>query len=373
MSRAFALFSAVLVTGSLVASTASVAVAAAPAARVCDAPAPGQMTCMARVSPAVAPPNKLGALPYSPATIKSAYGFPTSPTAGAGKTIAIVDAFDNDRVQADLETFDNHYGLPACTKANGCFRKVNQNGGTASFPPVNKGWAQEIALDVEWAHAIAPAAHILLVEARTTFDSDLFAAEDYAVAHADEVSNSWGGGESSSETALDAHFVRLGVNVFVSAGDEGFGAEYPSSSPNVISVGGTSLTTDALGHWVAESGWSGGGGGCSAFETAPVAQSTFVQYPAVGCRGKRATPDISLDADPNTGVAVFDNTHWYEFGGTSVSSPIMAGRAAATGIVYNSNAVYHGGIGYRDITTGSNGKACVAGYDLCTGRGTQIG
>ncbi len=372
MSRAFALVAAVAVGGVLVASTGSVAVATG-ATRLCDPAAPGQVSCMARVEPAVAPPNRLGAVPYSPATIKSAYGFPTSPTAGAGKTIAIVDAFDNNRVQPDLETFDNHYGLPACTKANGCFRKVNQTGGTESYPPVNKNWAQEIALDVEWAHAIAPAAHILLVEARTTFDSDLYAAEDYAVAHADYVSNSWGGPESGAEVSTDAHFARAGVSVFAAAGDEGFGAEYPSSSPNVISVGGTSLHTDSLGRWTAESGWSGGGGGCSAFETPPVAQSTFAQYAAAGCRGKRATPDIALDADPDTGVAVFDNTHWYQFGGTSVASPIMAARAAAMGAVYNATTVYHGSVGYRDITTGTNGRPCVAGYDLCTGRGSQIG
>lgn len=314
----------------------------------------------------------------SPATIKSVYNFPTSSTAGAGKTIAIVDAYDDPNAESDLNVFSSQYGLPACTTANGCFQKVNQTGGT-KYPRTDSGWALEISLDVQWAHAIAPGAKILLVEASSNSFTNLLAAEDYARAHAQYVSNSWGGSEFSGENSYDSHFSQSGVSFFVSAGDAGLPAEYPSASPNVISVGGTTLNFSKSGAFLSETGWSGGGGGCSAYENATSAQSSFSQYGQVNCGGKRATPDVSLDADPASGVSVYDSVRyqgqsgWFQVGGTSASSPMWAARSAVAGGVVTSAYVYGSSITYRDITSGNNGASCLVGYDLCTGRGSWTG
>jgi len=309
----------------------------------------------------------------SPATVKSAYNFPTSSTAGAGTTIAIVDAYDHPKIESDLAVFSAQFGLPACTTANGCFTKVNQNGGT-SYPKRNAGWALEIALDVEWAHAIAPGARILLVEATSNSFADLLAAEDYARTHAQYVSNSWGAGEFSGESSYDSHFSGSGVSFFVSSGDNGTPAEYPSSSPNVISVGGTTLHFSG-GSFSSETGWSGSGGGCSVYENRNAAQSTG----SINCNGKRATPDVSLVADPASGVSVYDSFRyqgqagWWTVGGTSASAPMWAARSAAAGAVVNATYVYGNNISYRDITSGNNGANCGPGYDLVTGRGSWLG
>jgi subtilase family serine protease len=311
----------------------------------------------------------------SPAKITSAYNFPTSSTAGAGKTIAIVDAYDHPSIESDLNVFSQQYGLPACTTANGCFKKVNQTGSTR-YPRTDAGWSLEIALDVEWAHAIAPGAKILLVEASSNSFTNLLAAEDYAKSHAQYVSNSWGASEFSSEKSYDSHFAQSGVSFFVSAGDAGLPAEYPSSSPNVISVGGTRLTFNQNGSLASETAWSAGGGGCSTYETATSAQAGFSQYGQVSCGGKRATPDVSLVADPASGVAVYDSVRyqgqsgWFTVGGTSASSPMWAARSAVAGTVVNSVYVYGNNISYRDITVGNNGAPCLVGYDLCSGRGS---
>lgn len=351
----------------------------ASAAAVCPAPALGAAHCHALVvtdrnGNPLASTSPTG---LSPTTIKSVYGYATSSTAGGGQTIAIVDAYDDPNAESDLAVFSSQYGLPACTTANGCFRKVDQNGGT-SYPRTNAGWALEISLDIQWAHAIAPGAKILLVEASTNSFANLLAAEDYAKAHAQYVSNSWGGSEFSSESSYDSHFSQPGVSFFVSSGDAGLPAEYPSASPNVISVGGTTLHFSGS-TFTGETGWSSGGGGCSAYETATSAQSAFNQYGQVGCGGKRATPDVSLDADPASGVSVYDSVRyqgqqgWFTVGGTSASSPMWAGRSAVAGTVVNAAAVYGSTITYRDITQGNNGAACLVGFDLCTGRGSRIG
>jgi subtilase family serine protease len=369
----------------LLASFPSVAIARsdtadAHAAPVCPGPAsPGSARCHAQVlTYGASPQATTSPTGLSPATIKAAYNFSTSSTAGSGMTIAIVDAFDDPTAESDLAVFSSQYGLPACTTANGCFTKVNQTGGT-NYPRTDSGWALEISLDVQWAHAIAPGAHILLVEARTNSFANLLAAEDYAKAHAQYVSNSWGAGEFSGESGYDSHFAQPGVSFFVSSGDAGLPAEYPSSSPNVISVGGTTLHFDSAGAFSGETGWSSGGGGCSAYETATSAQASFSGYAQVSCAGKRATPDVSLDADPASGVSVYDSTRyqgqkgWWKVGGTSASSPMWAARAAVAGVVVNSAYVYGSAISYRDITSGNNGAPCLVGYDLCTGRGSWIG
>jgi subtilase family serine protease len=311
-----------------------------------------------------------------PATIQSVYGFSTGLAAGAGQTIAIVDAYDDPNAENDLNVFSSQFALPACTTANGCFAKVNQTGGS-SYPNSNSGWALEISLDIEWAHAIAPGAHVLLVEASSNSFANLMSAEDYAKAHAQYVSNSWGGSEFSGESSYDSHFSQSGVSFFVSAGDSGLPAEYPSASPNVISVGGTTLHFSGS-TFTGETGWSSGGGGCSAYETASLAQSSFSGYGQVNCAGKRATPDVSLDADPNSGVSVYDSTPyygqtgWFTVGGTSASSPMWAAASADNGSQVNTAYVYGTSITYRDITSGSNGAPCLTGYDLCTGRGTWL-
>jgi subtilase family serine protease len=347
----------------------------ASAAAVCPGPPIGAAHCHALVATdrqgnpdASSSPTGL-----SPATIKSVYGFPSSAT-GSGKTIAIVDAYDDPNAQSDLNVFSSQYGIPC----NNCLTKVDQRGGTA-YPRKDAGWALEISLDIQWAHAIAPAAQILLVEADSNSFANLLAAEDYAKAHAQYVSNSWGASEFSGESSYDSHFVQSGVSFFVSSGDSGLPAEYPSSSPNVISVGGTTLHFDRSGNFTGETGWSGGGGGCSSYENATSAQSSFSQYGQAGCNGKRATPDVSLDADPASGVSVYDTTRyqgqsgWFTVGGTSASSPMWAARSAVAGAVVNSAYVYGNSIAYRDVTSGNNGAPCLVGYDLCTGRGSWTG
>lgn len=328
-------------------------------------------------------PNPMG---LDPAEIKSIYSFPTSPTAGAGKTIAIVDAYDDPNALSDLNDFSAAFdpALPtliACTTEsapwgpNGCFKKVNQTGG-ASLPRANAGWALEISLDIQWAHAIAPGATILLVEANSARFSDLLAAEDYAGAHASYVSNSWGGSEFATEQNYDLHFTGNGVSYFVSSGDSGLPAEYPSSSPNVISVGGTTLNFDSSGNFTTETGWIWGGGGCSAYETATTAQSGFE---SLCSSSKRATPDVSLVADPASGVSVYDSfkyrgqSGWFVVGGTSASSPMWAARSAVSGAVVNSAYVYTNHITFRDIESGGNSAGCSSGFDLCSGRGSWTG
>jgi subtilase family serine protease len=344
------------------------------AAAVCPAPPVGYTHCHALVVTDEHGNPQASSSPtgLSPGNIKTAYNFPAS--GGAGKTIAIVDAYDDPNAAADLNVFINQYSLPFCS--GGSFSKVNQTGGT-SYPRKNSGWALEIALDIEWAHAIAPCANILLVEATTNSFTNLLAAEDYAKAHADYVSNSWGASEFSSETLYDLHFLQPAVSFFVSSGDAGLPAEYPSASPNVISVGGTTLHLNlSQADPGFETGWSSGGGGCSAYELANAAQLSTSQSL---CGTKRATPDVSLDADPASGVSVYDSVRyqgqagWFTVGGTSASSPMWAGRSAVAGAIVNALYVYGNNIPYRDIKIGNNGAPCMTGYDLCTGRGSWNG
>jgi subtilase family serine protease len=346
-----------------------------PAVQVCPGPVPlGYARCFSHVfSNASTSPAGL-----NPANIKSAYNFSNSLTVGAGTTIAIVDAYDDPNAASDLSVFSNTYGLPPCTTSNGCFTKVNQAGGSR-FPKTNSGWALEISLDVQWAHAIAPGAQILLVEATSNSFTNLLAAEDYAKTHAQYVSNSWGASEFSSESTYDAHFIQAGVSFFVAAGDSGLPAEYPSSSPNVISVGGTTLTFNTDGTLNSETGWSSGGGGCSGYELANQVQALFGQYGQVNCNSMRATPDVSLDADPNSGVSVYDTVRyngqsgWFKVGGTSASTPMWAARSADSGTQVNATFIYGSYITFRDITAGNNGAPSLVGYDLVTGRGSWTG
>jgi subtilase family serine protease len=272
--------------------------------------------------------------------------------------------------------YRTQFGLPACTTANGCFRKVNQNGGT-SYPRADRGWAQEISLDLDMASAICPNCKILLVEASSNSFSNLGAAVNRAATMgASAISNSYGGSESSGETGYEASYDHPGVTV--SSGDGGYGVEYPAASQYVTAVGGTSLSTASNTRGWAETVWSGAGSGCSAYITKPTWQTD------TGC-SKRTVADVSAVADPNTGVAVYDtyggSSGWLVFGGTSVAAPIIAGVYALAG-----NSTNNGSIPYShssllfDITSGSNGSCggsylCTAGtgYDGPTGLGTPNG
>jgi len=375
MQKLFALVAVALLSTLGFAGAGGAANGHASSAAVCPAPAVAAARCHALVvTDGVGNPlASTSPTGLSPVTIKAAYNFPTAGTPGAGKRIAIVDAYDDPNAESDLNVFSSQYGLPACTTANGCFQKVNQTGGT-SYPRKDAGWALEISLDVQWAHAIAPGANILLVEATTNSFANLLAAEDYAKTHAQYVSNSWGASEFNGEAGYDSHFAQTGVSFFVSSGDAGLPAEYPSASPNVISVGGTTLHFSG-GSFSSETGWSGSGGGCSAYETKPSTQSTG----SVNCNGMRATPDVSLDADPASGVSVYDSVRyqgqmgWFTVGGTSASSPMWAARSADAGTVVDSGYVYGNSISFRDITSGNNGASALPGFDLVTGRGSWLG
>jgi hypothetical protein len=369
----------VVVSSLVLPATAWAANGRAGAHAVCPAPALRHAHCeLSVVTDANGRPDATPApAGLVPATIRSAYGFPSAPTAGSGWTIALVDAFDDPTAESDLATFSSQFGLPPCTTANGCFAKVDQSGGT-SYPAADQGWALEISLDVQWAHAVAPGAKILLVEASSSSLSDLLTAEGYAATHAQYVSNSWGTSEFLFETIFDGYFQQPGVSFFASSGDSGLGAEWPSVSPGVVSVGGTTLHFDGSGNVVDETGWASGGGGCSTMEAAPAAQSSFAGYAQAGCGGMRATPDVSLNADPASGVSIYDSTPyngatgWFTVGGTSESSPMWAAASADAGAVVNSAYVYGSAITFRDITTGNNGAPCLVGFDLCSGRGSWL-
>jgi hypothetical protein len=337
-----------------------------------------------------------GAGGYTPSQIRNAYGFDQITFAngtiagdGSGQTIAIVDAYDNPNIANDLSTFDATFGLP-----DPSFTKVRQFvGGRA--PRVSAGWSLETALDVEWAHAIAPGANILLVEANTSSLSNLLAAVDYARSQPGvaAVSMSWGGGEFFGESSLDSHFTtpagHSGVVFVAATGDDGGagGAQWPSVSPNVLAVGGTTLNvSDASGTYQGESGWSGSTGSISALVSEPAyqlgAQST----------GARTTPDVAFNADPNTGYAVYSSVPyfgiqgWFQVGGTSAGAPqwaglvaiadqgrVLAGGAALDGANDLLPALYNLPNDFNDVTTGSNAVASAGpGYDLVTGLGSPV-
>jgi hypothetical protein len=290
----------------------------------------------APTAPVSAPPS--GA--YSPSAILQAYGFnqiglPGGAAAnGAGQTIAIVDAYNDPNIASDLATFDNYYHINNGAAAN--LTILNQSGQKTGLPATDASWAQETSLDVEWAHAIAPGANIVLVEANSSSVSDLMAAVKTA-AHlpgVSVVSLSWGSNEFASETSYDATFNVPGVTFVAASGDGGSasGAQWPAVSPNVVGVGGTSLSTGSGGMYSRETPWSGvfsgGGGGLSRYEAAPSYQS------GLATQGRRSSPDVAYDANPNTGFAVYDSlayqgsAGWLEVGGTSAGAPQWAALVA---------------------------------------------
>jgi len=363
----------------------------------------------------------------APQSLQSAYFSGVAPDAPSSEpqTIALVDAYNDLSAEADLNTYAGEFGLPACTTANGCFKQVGEDGSESDRPfPTSdaelsafasgtkrqrekaeeaEGWALETATDIEVAHAICQNCHILLVEASGPEYRELETSENTAVSlHATEISNSWGGPEGASDSSAFDH---PGIAITAAAGDDGYlnwdqyaarneagspyfdGADYPASSPHVISVGGTELNLEADGSWASELPWSseegGGGSGCSGSLPAPIWQQAVADWAKVGCGTHRANADVSADADPSTGVNIYDSTpypeegvltvpEWVPIGGTSVAAPIIASMFAlaggAHGVAHPAETLYShlGSSSLHDVIVGGNGE-CGGSYSTCSG------
>jgi len=343
------------------------------------------------------------------------------PSAAGYGAIALVDAYDNPDASSDLAAFDSYWGLPAAT-----FVKVYANGnGSCKTPPADAGWSVESSMDIEYAHVFAPSAAIVLVEACSSSWTDLLYAEQVAFNYivtnypaGGQVSNSWQGGEFSGQLADDMLFADFNYNwadgyttpilAFASSGDGGFGVGYPSTSPWVISAGGTSiLRNSSTLKTSSESCWGGSGGGTSTIETYATAFSggntgpwANFQYQLFG-EANRATPDMSFDADPASGAWIYSGyglSGWGVVGGTSLSSPSLAGivnrmgnklgsvflTAATSNVDYfdtlENNLLYSQlatqkayKTNFYDVKTGSNGASAMASWDYCTGVGSPRG
>ena len=327
---------------------------------------------------------------YLPDQIRRAYGFDQVPNQGAGQVIGIVDAYNHPRIEHDLAVFNLNFGLPACTTDNGCFQRIYATGARSGTDTL---WALEEALDVEWTHAIAPGARILLVEAHSARLSDMLQAVDVAVRNgATVVSMSWGTYEFANEVSYDNHFIAAHVTFVAASGDFGNPGFYPAASPFVTGVGGTTLFADSQTSDARETAWNGSGGGVSPVEAAPSYQYGFNPHL------NRGLPDVAYNADPNTGFAVYDSVPyrgyggWIEIGGTSAGAPQWAALVAiANALRLSSNKLPLTGINdalygaamtaksykmnYHDIIVGTNGSCgaiCSAstGYDFVTGLGS---
>jgi Subtilase family len=422
---------------------------------VCHSPAPGRAGCLAlrleaKTAPLRARIQALAARPspqaplakasqcaalyasscLTPQNLRQAYFPGETPDAPASvpQTIALVDAYNDLNAEADLDTYSSEFGLPPCTRENGCFTKVGENGSESALPfPASKseleafaggtrhrrekaeeaeGWALETDTDIEVAHAICQNCHIVLVEASGPEYGELETAENAAVAlHASEISNSWGGPESAGDSSAFNH---PGIVIAAASGDDGYlnwdqyatrnepgspyfeGVDYPASSPHVVSVGGTKLELNAEGAWAGESPWDAassnegaGGSGCSGSLQAPSWQSEVADWAQVGCGSYRANADVSADADPSTGVNVYDSTpypeegktvvpNWVPIGGTSVATPMVTAMFAlaggAHGVAYPAETLYThlGEATLHDVSSGGNG-ACDDNYASCEG------
>ncbi|HEX3511714.1 MAG TPA: S53 family peptidase [Solirubrobacteraceae bacterium] len=379
---------------------------------------------MLRSALASSPSPAAGSYGLRPSDIHTAYQLPAS--APSAQTVAIVDAYNDPNAESDLAAYSQEFGLPACTTANGCFSQVNEAGATAPLPYPHSGaelesglagtggerleaeeaagWGVEISLDMEAVHAMCESCHILLVEAASSSFEDLEAAERTADrSGATEISNSFGGpeDETTAQLELESAFNHPGAVVTASAGDAGYlawdaesswergFAAFPASSPHVVAVGGTRLNVGVGGTWLGETVWNGkgaGGGGCSVVFAAPSWQQALPNWSSIGCNG-RAVADISADADPYTGLAVHDTSpdcrtkyevihtvNWCTVGGTSLSSPLIAGAFALAGgagsAPYPARTLYEavqarpGSV--HDVTSGSNGE-CGLPYNPNTG------
>ncbi len=405
---------ATLVPGAVAAGAATAAPSAYSASRACGVPPPGAAACTARrlesVARAATPfASPDGAQYLTPQALHSAYSLPTETQASSAQTVAVIDAFDDPTAEADLGVYDETFGLPACTSADGCFRKLNEHGQTSPLPPAEGEWASEISIDVQMAHAICQNCHVLLVEASSEEFSDLGAAVNAAVkAGATEVSNSYGGPEEPVLASLfselnTSYYEHAGVVITASSGDCGYlnegcsgrlaAADFPASSPDVVAIGGTTLIKRKE-VW-ASTVWQGAGSGCSEIFAAPSWQSATPEFASTGCGAERSVADVAAIANPSTGVEIYDSTPespgaptgWGVWGGTSVASPIITAEFALAGgshgVAFPAATLYsHLGDGedLYDVVSGDNGAcgasvACqgAVGYDGPTGVGSPIG
>lgn len=356
------------------------AVPTVPSVQACAGPAPaGHARCHARIVSNVNGQLVPNLVPqgYGPADLRSAYK--VTGTGSATTVIAIVDAYHYKTANADLKVYRKKFGLPPCTKKNGCFKQVDQNGGK-NYPATNLGWNQEEALDIEMASAICPSCKIVLVEANSNSYANLATAVNTAstLPGVLVISNSYGGGESGT-SGYEPSYNHPGQAVTVSSGDGGYGVEFPASSPHVTAVGGTSLVKAVNDRGWSETAWSGAGSGCSTVYAKPAWQTDS------GC-AKRTVADVSAVANPSTGVAVYGPVNsttsgWLVFGGTSVAAPVIGGVYAVNGGPVNYGSDPYANVGALfDVTSGSNGSCspaylCTAGvgYDGPTGLGTPNG
>ncbi|MCL2612081.1 MAG: S53 family peptidase [Nocardioidaceae bacterium] len=354
--------------------------------RACASPSAGRVACQAQVlvdSAGVVPKSSVPpSSGRTPTDIRSAYNLASA--SSGGRTVAIVDAYGYPNLERDLATYRSYFGLPACTSASGCLRVIDESGGS-SLPRFNTGWAGEQALDVDAVSAACPDCKIVVVQARSTSFADLGTAVQTAAKQAGVVaiSNSYGGSDAADST-YGAYYDHPGIAVTASTGDNGYtGASYPASSSYVTAVGGTSLVQASNARGWSEAAWSGAGSGCSSYNAALSAASSF----GTGC-AKRAMADVSAAADPNNGgLAVYWPTNpntstWAQVGGTSESSPLIASVYALSGNTAGAaNAIpYANASSLNDVTSGSNGSCpttqwCNArsGWDGPTGLGTPNG
>lgn len=335
---------------------------------------------------------------YGPAQFHGAYSLPTQ--AGTPQTIAIVDAYDDPSVSKDLSVYDKTFGipdLPTCpstaASTTSCFLKVNQSGVTSPLPSKSSGWALEIALDVETAHEICQNCKLVLVEASSSSSANLDAAEATAVRlGATEISNSWGtNGEYSGEVSENGAFDHPGIAITVASGDNGYERfGFPAASPDVVDAGGTTLTLGAGNTYGSEKTWNGTGSGCSLYFSAQSWQGEAAGWSSTGCGTFRGVADVAADADPNTGASVYDTTRyngrtgWFQVGGTSLASPLIAGVYALAGnaasVSYPAALPYAHSSALHDVSEGPSTGNCsttackaAAGYDGPTGLGTPSG
>lgn len=372
---------------------------------VCGSPSKGSARCHAHVitnsNGAPLAGSSPSASSFGPVQFHTAYNLPctpggttqsvcATPSTFGPQTIAIVDAYNDPTVENDLNVYSAQYSLPSCTKTNGCLTVVNQSGGS-TLPATDGNWSLEISLDVQTAHAICQTCKLLLVEANSSSISNLATAVNTAAAlGATSISNSYGASEFLGETSYDSSYNHPGVAVTVSAGDSGYGAEYPASANTVVAVGGTTVQLATDNTYVSEAVWSDTGSGCSKYETANTWQTHLSNWSQTSCGTERAIGDVSADADPNTGAAVYDSTSyngstgWWQVGGTSLSSPLIASVYALSGVQPNTNAVStlyanFSSANFHDVTSGNNGNCsstmcnATTGYDGPTGLGTPNG
>jgi subtilase family serine protease len=333
-------------------------------ARACASAPVGYASCLALVSKIHVYAHSTGGNPpYSPSDLHNAYNLPT--TASGTPLVAVVDAYNNPNLASDLATYRSTFGLPACSESSGCLSIVNETGGS-KLPGNDVGWGLEESLDLDMVSAICQNCHIVLVEATTNGNKDLGLAVDEAVKlGAVAVSNSYGENEFSTENSpCTKNYTHPYVAITASTGDSGPGVSYPAICKTVIGVGGTTLNSNGQ-----ETAWSGAGGGCSAYVLKPA-----YQVQSVTTCSNHAVADVSADADPNTGVYVYDSYGYgggVQVGGTSVSSPIIASVFALAG---NTATAKHDG----KLIWSSRSKGCLfqvgsSQYAYQTGLGSPNG